>query len=600
MIVCSRTLMANNELRISSDQLFLSEQDDINIEKILNKKTIEQLIDFECDLKHESQMKSLVYENYNKLLQTSEIIQNMTNEFVETQKNLSSVETCLINGFEDSDSLMTLLKPSQQNLNKIQSNKSNYSLLQLIFGLPQTIQKNLDSGNYIELSQYPCALFNDTKNIIAELSVHSSVAAIRKEIDIIISKAKECSYHRIRTLFFKKLYDIRQIDQLIDSLILLGDSYDSVDNILEQMSYMFLNPFRIIEKIELHAHIPLESRFSTDNITCYTLDLKTFEINLDLCGKVFILLNQLNSLVYNQLASTIIITCQHRYYIQSINESLITSLKKIVQTMMMLFLSLNDPNKTENKSFYQIFDHMFIISVYSDYLYEYFRTLCCKLCSLLCQSDIYHDPEIILNISLVLEEIGENMISNLFSQFHYNEVQTSKNYCTELINLFHENSEIFMTNYIQRFTDIHLVSIIFKIMQLIEESSLYILDNISQFSIKINRIIHILSIFKQLNFVFSPQNNIKFLFVSSSEIFEYGLFERDLNKLEIYDDIINCTTNAIITAMYKIIAKSLRNNISIIEVEFFNAGIYSIEQIIEIQKILYLIKKLFSSYENMN
>lgn len=151
-------IMSEQELKIPLGTFDVSDGNGSTLNKILKKNSIDDLVVLEENLIHDikvldCEMKNLVYENYNKLLQTSDIIKAMGVEFEEIHTSLHSLESLLKDSFANSIKLSHSLAPVQKNFVKDKQNKLANTMLSKIFNLPETLKKHIQTSNFDQFTR---------------------------------------------------------------------------------------------------------------------------------------------------------------------------------------------------------------------------------------------------------------------------------------------------------------------------------------------------------------------------------------------------------------------------------------------------------------
>ncbi|KAF0989900.1 hypothetical protein HZS_7291 [Henneguya salminicola] len=239
--------MSEYNLLVSSNDLKSAIDGEFHIEELLKQKSLDDIVRLEDNLNCgiyvsvnsldikvlDSQMKNLVYENYNKLIQTSEIMQNMSSEFDEAQKKLILLENELINGFQQSTSLMAALKPYQQKYRNYQRSKCDLLLIEKIFALPDQLQKHLDAHAFANFIQH----YEACIDTIEELAHHNNIAIVKDKIDQIVIKARKFLTNEITMESEELRLDTKNVSENFRYLNKLGGSSEDVVKIIQKMLF---------------------------------------------------------------------------------------------------------------------------------------------------------------------------------------------------------------------------------------------------------------------------------------------------------------------------------------------------------------------------
>ncbi|KII69318.1 hypothetical protein RF11_13808 [Thelohanellus kitauei] len=149
----------------SSNQKALKVQIDnvAQFHKCIMKKTLNDVITIDQDLSDdikflEESMNKLVFDNYSKLLKTTDIIHGMGQEIQNIRQNLTSLESDFKDCLNDTVSLVTTLEPFKAQYRSAIAEKN----LELIIKLPETLSSFAQKEKWEEFSEFDSIIKENT------------------------------------------------------------------------------------------------------------------------------------------------------------------------------------------------------------------------------------------------------------------------------------------------------------------------------------------------------------------------------------------------------------------------------------------------------
>jgi len=186
-------------------------------EDLLQKQGVKQLISTDQEMRKEikqldSDMKTLVYENYNKFISATDTIRNMKKNVENMEEEMNSLEQNMEKISECTESINNTLAPRREKLKEL---NGVYRLLikrQFLFELPSRLKKSIEMGSYNQAVSY----YNKTHGVLQKYSDITSFASILKECEEIIAKLKEILSERAGDTELESPAIVESIGLLLD------------------------------------------------------------------------------------------------------------------------------------------------------------------------------------------------------------------------------------------------------------------------------------------------------------------------------------------------------------------------------------------------
>lgn len=194
-------------------------QADEYIHRLKQEKNLEQLMDTEHDMVRQirtldSEMQTLVYENYNKFISATDTIRTMKRDFHKMEdemekltKNVQSVSTLSL---EINDAMHT----NRQRIQKLSGVHSLLKKLQFLFELPTRLNRCLETKSYAAAVTY----YSRTRSVLSRYQHMESFSGIQKDCIEIMDKI----IVRLKEVFHNKESTAQQLAQCVELLLRLG------------------------------------------------------------------------------------------------------------------------------------------------------------------------------------------------------------------------------------------------------------------------------------------------------------------------------------------------------------------------------------------
>eukprot|EP00727_Mastigamoeba_balamuthi_P008022 m51a1_g3840 hypothetical protein (802) ;mRNA; f:352165-355278 len=167
--------------------------------RFLQQASLKQLLDHNQKLQEEikemdSDMKMLVYENYNKFISATDTIRNMKQNVGTIETEMEQLTHKMDNIMECADRINAALSGNRDRLERLTSAHRLLKRLQFVVALPARLRKCIEMGSYVEAVQY----YSKTRALIQKNNHLPSFARIQTECSEIMGSLKDILYRRVR------------------------------------------------------------------------------------------------------------------------------------------------------------------------------------------------------------------------------------------------------------------------------------------------------------------------------------------------------------------------------------------------------------------
>ncbi|XP_069595553.1 vacuolar protein sorting-associated protein 51 homolog [Ranitomeya imitator] len=134
-------------------------QPELYLTKLRKEKSLTELMDIEADMVHQiraldSDMQTLVYENYNKFISATDTIRKMKNDFKKMEDEMDALATNMTVITDFSASISSTLQERHQHITKLSGVHTLLRKLQFLFELPARLKKCIELGAYVQAVSY--------------------------------------------------------------------------------------------------------------------------------------------------------------------------------------------------------------------------------------------------------------------------------------------------------------------------------------------------------------------------------------------------------------------------------------------------------------
>ncbi|XP_073514683.1 vacuolar protein sorting-associated protein 51 homolog [Phyllobates terribilis] len=132
---------------------------ELYLTKLRKEKSLAELMDIEADMVRQiraldSDMQTLVYENYNKFISATDTIRKMKNDFKKMEDEMDGLATNMAVITEFSASISSTLQERHQHITKLSGVHTLLRKLQFLFELPARLKKCIELGAYVQAVSY--------------------------------------------------------------------------------------------------------------------------------------------------------------------------------------------------------------------------------------------------------------------------------------------------------------------------------------------------------------------------------------------------------------------------------------------------------------
>uniref|UniRef100_H2XTL8 Vacuolar protein sorting-associated protein 51 homolog n=3 Tax=Ciona intestinalis TaxID=7719 RepID=H2XTL8_CIOIN len=212
----SNTAVGNDPLDIDSPHFHAENY----LRKIKQEKSLAELMDAENDMAKQirtldSEMQTLVYENYNKFISATDTIRNMKRDFRQMENEMEKLTTNMSSITELNSEINETLKENRQKISKLSGVHSLLKKLQFLFELPAKLQKCLETGAFSTAVSY----YMKTKSVLQHYQHMESFSGIERDCQAIINEIVA----KLKQTFHDKHSSAQQLAECVGLLLRLGE-----------------------------------------------------------------------------------------------------------------------------------------------------------------------------------------------------------------------------------------------------------------------------------------------------------------------------------------------------------------------------------------
>ncbi|XP_075693310.1 vacuolar protein sorting-associated protein 51 homolog isoform X2 [Rhinoderma darwinii] len=132
---------------------------ELYLTKLRKERSLAELMDIEADMVRQirsldSDMQTLVYENYNKFISATDTIRKMKNDFKKMEDEMDGLATNMAVITEFSACISSTLQERHQHITKLSGVHTLLRKLQFLFELPARLKKCIELGAYVQAVSY--------------------------------------------------------------------------------------------------------------------------------------------------------------------------------------------------------------------------------------------------------------------------------------------------------------------------------------------------------------------------------------------------------------------------------------------------------------
>ncbi|EEC07709.1 conserved hypothetical protein [Ixodes scapularis] len=203
---------------------------DLYLNKLLKECTLADLMDKEQEIYKQiqaldSEMQTLVYENYNKFISATDTIRKMKNDFKRMEEEMDHLSSNMSEITKFSGSISGTLQGRRDQMIKLSSTHALLKKLQLLFELPPRLKACIESESYEEAVIY----YSKAQKVLRQYKHMPSFYGIHDDCNAVVEVLKE----RLRKKFDHPEVTTRELFDTVQLLFQLREPTDTLcDNYL--------------------------------------------------------------------------------------------------------------------------------------------------------------------------------------------------------------------------------------------------------------------------------------------------------------------------------------------------------------------------------
>ncbi|XP_012224448.1 vacuolar protein sorting-associated protein 51 homolog [Linepithema humile] len=194
-------------------------------QKLLKECTLKQIMDHEAEIIKNTQtlnsdMQTLVYENYNKFISATDTIRKMKTDFKEMENSMDLLAANMDSITSFSEKISSTLHGTRQQIAKLSSVHTLLKKLQFLFKLPGNLKDKINEENYAQAVQD----YVHAQRVLDQYSNMPSFQGIQKDCEDILEELKS----KLRLQFHKRDASTKALAENVDLLLKLKEPADSL------------------------------------------------------------------------------------------------------------------------------------------------------------------------------------------------------------------------------------------------------------------------------------------------------------------------------------------------------------------------------------
>ncbi|CAO3690186.1 unnamed protein product [Rhizopus microsporus] len=185
---------------------------------LLKEKTLRELMEADNSLVAEireidGDMKTLVYENYNKFISATDTIRKMRSNVESMESEMSKLKENITTISNQSKRINETLSPNRTKIQQLSTAHNSLKRLQFLFDLPSRLQHYLNRGKYLQAIQY----YAKAKRL---LNNTAAFKGIEEECNVIMEKVKQDIWSQLQ----EREASLETVAENTRLLVLLGEN----------------------------------------------------------------------------------------------------------------------------------------------------------------------------------------------------------------------------------------------------------------------------------------------------------------------------------------------------------------------------------------
>ncbi|XP_071946799.1 vacuolar protein sorting-associated protein 51 homolog [Antedon mediterranea] len=197
----------------------------VYLSRLMKEKRLNELIDRESDMVKQicsldSDMQTLVYENYNKFISATDTIRKMKNDFKKMEDEMDRLATNMDAITEFSAGISNTLQERRQQISTLSGVHSLLKKLQFLFELPARLKKCIEMKAYGQAVRY----YAKTRTVLNQYQHMPSFHGIQQDCSDIVTELRS----KLREQFRDKESTPKQLAECVDLLLQLKEPADEL------------------------------------------------------------------------------------------------------------------------------------------------------------------------------------------------------------------------------------------------------------------------------------------------------------------------------------------------------------------------------------
>ncbi|KAL5021768.1 hypothetical protein ScPMuIL_000923 [Solemya velum] len=190
------------------------------LSKLIKEKSLTELMDKENEMVKQiraldSDMQTLVYENYNKFISATDTIRKMKNDFKKMEDEMDHLASNMAAITEFSARISDTLQDRRQQISKLSGVHSLLKKLQFLFELPARLKKCIEMKAYSQAVRY----YTKARRVLHQYQHMPSFQGINEDCNSIIQELCQ----KLREQFKDKESSPKQLAECVDLLLQLNE-----------------------------------------------------------------------------------------------------------------------------------------------------------------------------------------------------------------------------------------------------------------------------------------------------------------------------------------------------------------------------------------
>jgi len=195
------------------------------LSKLITDRSLTQLMDEEQNMVRDikgldSDMQTLVYENYNKFISATDTIRKMKNDFRKMEDEMDHLASNMSAITDFSASISNTLQERRQKITKLAGVHSLLKKLQFLFELPARLNKCIEVEAYVQAVRY----YTKAQRVLHQYDHMPSFQGINTDCEAIIKQLRD----KLMERFHLKESTAKQLTECVDLLLKLGEPAESL------------------------------------------------------------------------------------------------------------------------------------------------------------------------------------------------------------------------------------------------------------------------------------------------------------------------------------------------------------------------------------